>query len=117
MRRGVRRSLWGSVAGCSSSRWTGSRGGSSWRRSWLRAWRMSLRGSRNGAGLVCLLRLFCCLWPREVPTNGTERLAGVIGTGGEAMTRREQVDAVPRLTDDEWREVRLAVARIAERLD
>jgi len=33
------------------------------------------------------------------------------------MTRKEQVDAVPRLTDDEWREVRSAVARIAERLD
>jgi len=33
------------------------------------------------------------------------------------MTRKEQVDAVPRLTADEWREVRSAVARIAERLD
>lgn len=33
------------------------------------------------------------------------------------MTRRERVDAVPRLTDDEWREVRLAVARIAERVE
>ena len=78
---------------------------------------MSLRGSRNGAGLACLPRSLCCLCPREVPTNGTDRLTGVIETGGEAMTRKEQVDAVPRLTDDEWREVRSVVARIAERLD
>ena len=33
------------------------------------------------------------------------------------MTRKEQVDAVPRLTGDEWREVMSAVARIAERVE
>jgi hypothetical protein len=73
-----------------------------------------LRGSLSGVGLVCLLRWVC---PREVLTNGTERPAGVIETGGEAMTRKEQVDAVSRLTGDEWREVMSAVARIAERVE
>ena len=33
------------------------------------------------------------------------------------MTRKEQLDAGPRLTDEQWREVLEAVARIADRVE